>query len=370
MREDAAGHWNQRMATLTDIGPTTSLAVPPPWRSTFLRGAVGLGAGALLIYAFIKLVNLSGVLQRLQRLDIPLALLSGLPFLVAWAVRAVRWRMFLRPAVVSVPRAVSIYTVAVFLNWLLPLRGGELVKSLLLRRSNQIPVARSLPTVTMDKAMDLMPAVVLLALLPLLHLHLTRFILALLLLVISVLAVGVVVLALAAWRRELTLSWLSRFLRRVMPRRARPHVEPFVIGFVDTLVTLARRPRLFVMATGYTAVALGLDSLFCFMAFRAVGAGISFPVALYGYTLYNLAYILPTPPGQIGSNEVVGLLVFAGIFGVNRSTVGAMFLFSHPWTAILMAVSGCLCLSAMGISVRRGLGLVRKRRAAAEEPAA
>lgn len=358
------------MATLAEAGPATSLAVPPPWRSTFLRAALGLGAGALLVYAFIKLVNLSGVLQRLQRLDITLALLSGVPFLAAWAVRALRWRMFLRPAKVSVPRAVSIYTVAVFLNWLLPLRGGEIAKSLLLRRSNQIPVARSLPTVTMDKAMDLMPAVVLLALLPLLGLHLTHLIWALLLLVISVLAAGITVVALAAWRRELTLAWLARCLRRVTPRRVRPHVEPFVIGFVDTLVTLARQPRLFVMACGYTAVALGLDSLFCFMAFRAVGAAISFPVAVYGYTLYNLAYILPTPPGQIGSNEVVGLLVFGGIFGVSRSAVGAMFLFSHPWTAILMAASGCLCLSAMGISVRSGLGFLRSRPAAAGEQTA
>jgi uncharacterized protein (TIRG00374 family) len=358
------------MATISEAGPATALSMPSPWRSTFWRGAVGLGAGALLVYAFIKLVNLSGVLQRLQRLDIALAVLSGLPFLAAWAVRALRWRIFLRPAVVSVPRVVSIYAVAVFLNGLLPLRGGELAKSLLLRRSNQIPVARSLPTVTMDKAMDLMPAVVLLALLPLLRLQLTRLIWALLLLVISLLAVGAVVLVLAAWRREQTLAWLSRCLRRVTPRRVRPHVEPFVIGFVDTLVTLARQPRLFVLAAGYTAVALGLDSLFCFMAFRAVGAGISFPVALYGYTLYNLAYILPTPPGQIGSNEVVGLLVFAGIFGVSRSAVGAMFLFSHPWTAILMAASGCLCLSAMGISVRSGLGLLRNRTAAVQEPVA
>ena len=36
-----------------------------------------------------------------------------------------------------------------------------------------------------------------------------------------------------------------------------------------------------------------------------------------------------------------------------------MFLFSHPWTAVLMTVSGLLCLSAMGLSLRRTLHLAR-----------
>jgi hypothetical protein len=36
-----------------------------------------------------------------------------------------------------------------------------------------------------------------------------------------------------------------------------------------------------------------------------------------------------------------------------------MFLFSHPWTALLMAGSGLLALSAMGLSVRQTLALAR-----------
>ena len=76
-----------------------------------------------------------------------------------------------------------------------------------------------------------------------------------------------------------------------------------------------------------------INALFCLLAFKAVGVTISPQVALYGYTLFNLAFILPTPPGHLGSNELVGLLIFAGVFGISRSGVAAMFLFSHPWTA-------------------------------------
>jgi hypothetical protein len=85
-------------------------------------------------------------------------------------------------------------------------------------------------------------------------------------------------------------------------------------------------------------------------------------VVLYGYTFFNLAFILPTPPGQVGSNEFIGLLIFSGLFGVDRSGVGAMFLFSHPWTAMLMTVSGLICLSAMGLTLRSTMRLARAPR--------
>ena len=80
------------------------------------------------------------------------------------------------------------------------------------------------------------------------------------------------------------------------------------------------------------------------------------------YTLYNLAFILPSPPGQIGSNELIGLLVFSGVFGLPRSEVGAMFVFSHPWTGLLMTCSGLACLSSMGLTLRGALRLAGKER--------
>ena len=165
-----------------------------------LRTAVGVLAGAILIVTFIRLLDVGSVLQRLEHLSVGLALLSGVAFLAAYFVRALRWRCLLRPAVVSVPRAAGIYQVATFVNWLLPIRGGEIVKGLLLRRSNGIPMSRSLATVGMDKAMDLLPALALLALLPFVGLHLDRALWALLLSALTAVTLLVIVLALAAWR--------------------------------------------------------------------------------------------------------------------------------------------------------------------------
>ena len=345
---------------MTDLQANVAPALPVRGagaRTLALRTAIGLGIGVVLVLTFLRLVDLGAVTSRLEHLDLGLALACGVAFLGAYAVRALRWRWFLAPDEVSIPRAVAIYFVAIFVNWLLPLRGGEVLKSLMLRRSNGIPVSRSLATVTMDKAMDLLPAVVLLALVPFAHLHLSRPLWLLLLSALTVLAVGALALALASWRRDQTLAWLTRLLAAILPRRAWEQVGPFTVRFVDTLLTLARRPRVLLIASAYTAVAVFLDALFCFLAFRAVGVSVDITVVLYGYTLYNLAYILPTPPGQVGSNELIGLLIFTGMFGVGGSAVGAMFLFSHPWTAILMAASALVCLGTMGLSLRATMAL-------------
>jgi uncharacterized protein (TIRG00374 family) len=322
-----------------------------------IRTAVGLIAGAILIAVFLRLVNVGAVSRRLAHLEVGFALLSGVAFLGAYVVRSLRWRRLLRPYEVTRRRAASIYLVATFLNWLLPVRGGELAKSLLLRQTDGIPVSPSLATVSMDKVLDLLPAVALLVVLPFVHLRLSRALLLLLLSALVVVGFAAFVLALAAWRRERAQALLTRLLRMLLPRRARERIEPFILLFIDTLLALIRQPRLLLTAAGFTAVAVSFDALFCLFAFRAVGAHVSVPVVLYGYTFFNLAFILPTPPGQVGSNEIIGLLIFSGSLGVNRSAVGAMFLFSHPWNAILLSASGLLCLSFMGLTLRRTLSL-------------
>ena len=336
-------------------------AAPAPqrtWRTLAVRLAAGSAAALAFVLTFLRLVDVRGVYQRLEHISVGLAVLCGLVFLGAFIVRALRWRCFLAPDRVGVLRVIAIYQVAIFINWLLPLRGGELAKSLLLRRLNAIPLSRSLPTVTMDKAMDLLPAMGLLILLPFVPLHLSRALWLLLLFPLALVGLGVLMLGLAAWRRQRALTLLA-WLTATLPMGVRGRIEPFVLRFVAALLALVGRPRLLLIASAYTAVAVGLDALFCWLAFRAVGANVAFPVILYGYTFYNLAYLLPTPPGQIGSNELIGLLVFSGLLHMSRTAVAAMFVFSHPWTALLMAGSGLLSLSAMGLTLRATLALAQ-----------
>ena len=202
---------------------------------------------------------------------------------------------------------------------------------------------------------------VLLGVLPFVPLRLSAGLWLLLCSALAVVCVGATVIALAAWRRDLAMAMLVRPVTVLLPARARLGVEAFVVQFTDSLVTLIRQPRLLLIAGGYTAVALCLDALFCWLAFRAVGVDVAVPIILYGYTFFNLSFVLPSPPGQVGSNELIGLLIFSGSFGVSRAGVAAMFLFSHPWTGLIMTCMGLICLSTMGLNIHGTLRLTQNR---------
>lgn len=331
-------------------------------RAVAVRSGIGLAAGAALVLTFLHLVNASAVYQRLEHLNLGVALLCGATFLSAYVIRALRWRYLLRPRQVSVRRATAIYQIAVFLNWLLPVRGGELGMSLLLRRTSGIPVNESLAAVSMDKAMDLVPSFGLLALMPFMGLQLSRPLWLVLAGAIAVGCCGLAFLILAAIRRDWAVAFFAWPFELVLRGGLRCHVRPFVAGFTGTIVALIRRPRVLLVAAAYTAVAVTLDAVFCLLAFRAVGVAVPVLVVLYGYTLFNLSFILPSLPGQVGSNELIGLLIFSGVFRVSRTDVGAMFLFSHPFTGVLMACTGLACLSAMSVTLRSTLRLTQDER--------
>lgn len=323
------------------------------------RTAIGVVVAVVLLFVFSQMISLGSVLKRVEHLNVWLALLCGAVFLTAWVVRALRWRFFLRPYTMSVRDAVLIYLVSIFVNWLLPVRGGEIVKAFLARKRSGIPVREALPTVAMDKLMDLLPSLALLVILPFMPFHLGGVLWGLLLLVAGVFLLAIIFLVVCVWKRELALSLLNRVFA-LFPASIRQKVEPFAEDFVNALLRLAAQPRLLMIAAVYTAFAVGFDALFAWLAFLTIGAVVPFAVVLFGYTLYNLAYMLPTPPGQIGSNEVIGMLVFSGIFGISGISVAAMFVFSHPWTALLMITAGMVSLSMLGVGLRSMLSLKQK----------
>src|SRR5712692_10344563 len=140
---------------------------------------VGLLIGIGLLFLISRFVNISTTLYVLQHnlatpRGIVLALLSGIAFLLAFSIRGVRWKLFLHPVVgskVSTFKAIRIFLVSIFLNFLLPIQGGEVAKCLMLKRIASIPISRSLPTVAMDRSLDLMPAFFIITIVPFLGVH-------------------------------------------------------------------------------------------------------------------------------------------------------------------------------------------------------
>lgn len=327
-------------------------------RTAKAKVTIGLLTGIGLLFFVSRFVDISATFQVLrQNLATPrgiiLALLSGVAFLLAFSIRGVRWKLFLHPVVgnkVSTFKAIQLFFVSIFLNFLLPIQGGEVAKCLMIKRIAGIPISRSLPTVAMDRSLDLMPALFIITIVPLLGVHMDFKLWLVLGIIVGLLCVLIFFIGLAAWKRAAAVALLKK-ITNMLPKSIGDKIEGFATSFVDSLLMGASRPRIFLPAILLTCVALTFDGVFAMLAFWTIGYHIPLGTAIFGYTMFSLFTILPTPPGQVGSNEAVGLLVFAGLLHLPKTNVIAMFLFSHPWAALIMSTTGIACLSALGLTI-------------------
>lgn len=325
-----------------------------------MKGILGLLMGIGLLFIVSRFVNIASTLQVLTKhlatpRGILLAMLSGIAFVLAFSIRGVRWKLFLHPVVgnkVSVSKAIQLYLVSIFLNFLLPIQGGEVAKCLMIKRITGTPISRSLPTVAMDRSLDLMPALFIITIVPLLGVHMDFKLWVVLGVVAGLLICLLAFVGLATWKRASAIAFLQS-ITRILPRAIASRIEGFATGFVDSLLLGASRPRIFLPAILLTCIALTFDGLFAMLAFWTIGYYIPLGTAIFGYTVYNMFNILPTPPGQVGSNEAVGLLVFGGLLHLQSSNVLAMFVFSHPWAALIMTACGIACLSGLGLTIAK-----------------
>lgn len=324
-----------------------------------VRTLLGLLFGLGMLFLISKFVNIPSTIATLRQQltttrGVTFVLLAAASFIAAFSIRGARWRLFLsRICDISVFKSIQIFWVAVFLNFLLPVQGGELGKCLILKRIKRVPISQSLPTVAMDKSLDLMPALFIMAAVPFIPgMHMSATLWIILGIVGGILLGIIFTVALMAWNRA-TATKFIRMMLGILPRGIGGKIEGFALGFVDSLLDGASRPKTFIPAILLTCLAITCDGLFAWFAFQAVGVTtISFGTAIFGYTTYNMFCILPTPPGQVGSNELVGVLVFSGLLGYPRPQVLAMYLLSHPLAALIMTTMCLICLSGLGISLK------------------
>jgi len=118
----------------------------------FVFTGIGLG----LLIAWVRLVDLSSVAGRLAAMQWPFVVVALGLGLLAYLARTARWRLLLRPiARLPLGDIIPIVFASTLINFLLPLRTGELARSLLLKQRRGVTVAGSLATVAVDRAFDL-----------------------------------------------------------------------------------------------------------------------------------------------------------------------------------------------------------------------
>lgn len=294
--------------------------------------------GLVCVLIWLKLINLEKVIDNIIKVSIPIVILALFVYLVSFVIRSFRWSLILKSLKqVGYSKVFKIYMAGNLVNFIIPIRLGEIVKSVFLRKLDNIPLSKSLPTIVLDKIADLLPIIVILAgmfMMPI-SFNPTIWIISFSILVILLIMLAMVLLS-TKYKHLLT-KFFMLFLFW-MPKKLQHLLKDFLNNFLSGFSIV--RKGYVVPILCLTLLAIISDATYFMLMLAAFGYTANFLVVVIGYTLFTLSFILPTPPAQIGSNEVILLLIFSGVFGVDKNLVSAATLVGHFLTGILIITVG------------------------------
>ncbi|HOE90709.1 MAG TPA: lysylphosphatidylglycerol synthase transmembrane domain-containing protein [Candidatus Cloacimonadota bacterium] len=318
-------------------------------KKNYIKLAVGVLTGIALLLFWFKWVNFDELVSYLKQVNVYLASLAFVIYVLSYFIRAYRWKILLSTNAKISQRDSFLYLMAGnFINYLIPIRAGEVAKCLFLKENHEIEFSKGFSSVFLDKLFDTLGIFVVLTLLFFLPIQLNSYLLSLIGFLLIIFMLGALILVFAAIRKDNVVKSLQKIFF-FLPLRFRLKIDEFILNFIEGIAIFRNHLSLLFPAVALTLGAVFCDSLFFWLLFKSFAQSISFTYVLFGYTLIYLSYILPHPPAQIGSNELIMVLIFSIGFGLNKEMVSAVMAFSHIITGIIVITVGIVGLNYAGM---------------------
>ncbi len=237
-----------------------------------------------------------------------------------------------------------------FTNYLIPLRAGELMKCMFIKKMTGVRMSQSMPSVFLDKLYDTTGIVLVLLLLPFVKINLSVYLNYLLIIIIVLIIVALSLLIAVMLNKGMVVSLFNR-LFSFLPKTWRVKLDEVFCYFVDGVALFRQHKKMIIPALLISLLVILSDSLFFLSMFWAFDKQVAYFYVLFGYTLIYLSFIVPHPPAQIGSNELLMVLIFSIGFGMNRDLVSAIMVFAHLLTGFIIVTLGLIAYSFAGVNI-------------------
>lgn len=305
--------------------------------------------GLVFLILWIRIINWQEFINYLINFDLKIVLFFSFFYILAYFLRSIRWKIILNPIYkMTIIESFGIFMTGLVVNFLIPIRAGEVAKSIILKNKHGIRISHSLPSIFIDKLADLFPIVFILFLIPLISIKLNSYLFSMILLIFIIFLVFLGFLFFATYHKKKAELILSQFLK-LIPAKFRSKMEDFFLRFVEGTAIMKNRHFDLFLIYFITIIAVLSEAIYIFALFKAFGVSISYWKILFGYTLMNLTYILPTPPAQIGSNQFMWVLIFSFALGINENLTSAAVTFSHFLTTIIIFLLGTISVTSLKI---------------------
>ncbi len=312
---------------------------------------LGIAVSLLLVYLMARSVELASVARAFQEADFAFVLPAVLFYFAGVLVRTVRWGLLLRPVRrLGMKRLFVVLVVGFMANDVLPLRAGEAARAYLLWSKERLDPAATVATIVVERILDGLVLTGFLVGASLL-IRLDSWLAQLAWVAGAVFLVAVVaVVALAVVPKQLLA--LVDVVMAPFPARLRLLARRVLEGFVEGLRTL-RDFRLAIAALLLSVVAWGLEAGMYYVLMFSFPLPHRYLAAILGTAVANLASMVPSSPGYVGTFDAGLLAVLVGSFRVDQSIGTAYTALVHAALVLPVTLLGLLFLWREGLSLRR-----------------
>lgn len=319
-------------------------------QKVFLRLLINTLIGASLVFVWLRFVNIEEILSVLSSTNFLFVLPIVFFTVFTPAVRAIRLRILLsKIADIPMKDLIFLNGMALMLNFLIPIRAGEIAKALYLNQTYQLPFAKSLAWIFFDRFLDFMfvliAAGVLLFFIPT---SLPVFF-----------SVVLFLIGLSAFAITYLMIFHVKFSERIFKfignllifDKFKKTFEKIHVFFLDITSVMKLSPHKYTQILVITIVSYLGDGLVWYFAFLAVAQQTSIIKMYLAQLLSALTYLIPAAPGYVGSAEASGLLILSGVFGYDQNISSAIIVLFHVCIIVGIPIYGIVSIYGLKIDL-------------------
>jgi uncharacterized protein (TIRG00374 family) len=308
---------------------------------------VSFGILALLIY----LSDWGGVLHSIGKTDLVYISLGIILSLFLMLLRTFRWKFLLNRVQIFLPLSSIFYTfmAGLFISNITPARIGEPVRSYILKRRDGISFSRSLPSVLVERILDIIALIMLAVLGAFILFHtLDYYFQSATFLVILVYIVLISAIVFICSRRDYVLRF-SNLLYKLLGwvpsfRRIELQIESMALNFHKSLLTYKDRDTL-LSTLLLSLIIWSFEGLILQVSFRSLAMSPDLLPSIGILSIAMLIAIISSLPGGIGSQEAVMVLLFTSSFDFPIQLTTAAVLIYRVISLWLNLLVGGICFA-------------------------
>jgi glycosyltransferase 2 family protein len=280
---------------------------------------VGVAISAFFLYTVLRKVNFDLLWATLRHANYWWLIPGVVMYFIALWARSWRWHYLLRPLKsISTRTLFPIVTIGYAGNNIFPARAGEIVRAVILRKDEGVPISASLATILIERVFDgiVMLAFIFVNLGELARLANVSVEIAGVKVSIQDIAIwgsvvffgALAVFILAAMFPNVTDRFLSWAVRRFLAERHQDRVLSVSRRFLDGFESL-RSPVDALMVFGTSVVIWLLETVKYWFVMHAFSFSVSFFALMLMNGVVNLATTIPSAPGYLGTFDLPGIAV-------------------------------------------------------------